>query len=107
MCLKYVHFFGKYISVMAILIGDSLSCSGPNQLHLEYIEEAAHDTSSALAIFAHRGVRKQSVKDVECRISDAMVEWADRNNYVCETEYLCSICGWRRDCNETGVTSDQ
>lgn len=88
-------------------IGDSLRRGGPKELHLEYFEEAAHDPSSALTISALRGVRKQSVEDVERLISDAMMEWMERKGYVCEAEYLHSIRGWRRACNERGLTSDQ
>ena len=88
-------------------ISDSLRRGGPKDLRLEYFEEAVHDTSSGLTVSALRGVRKQSVEDVERLISDAMVDWMDKKGYAAEAEYLRSIRGWRRACNERGLSNDQ
>ena len=74
---------------------------------MEYFEEAVHDRASFLTVTALRGVRKQSVEDVERLISDDMVRWMEQKGYVCEAEYLRSVRGWRRACDERGLSTDQ
>ena len=44
---------------------------------------------------------------MEQLISDAMVEWMDKKGYVFEAKYLCSIRGWRRACDESGLSNDE
>lgn len=74
---------------------------------MEYFEEAVHDPTSSLTVTALRGIRKQSVEDVERLISENMVCWMEKKGYVFEAEYLRSVRGWRRACDERGLSSDQ
>lgn len=73
---------------------------------MEYFEEAVHDTTSSLTVSALRGVRKQSVEDVERLISDDMVQWMEKKGYDCEAKYLRSVRGWRRASDERGLSND-
>ena len=76
-------------------------------MQLEFFEEAAHDPSSGLTISALCGLRKQSVEDVDRLISDAMVLWMERKGHAHEANYLRSVCGWRRACDERGLSDDE
>ena len=88
-------------------IGNSLRRGGPKELCLEYFEEAVHDPASSLTVAALSGVRKQSVEDVERLISDDMVMWMEEKGYVHEAKYLHAVRGWRRACDERGLSNNQ
>ena len=87
-------------------IGDSLRRGGPKELRLEYFEEAVHDTASFLTVTALRGVRKQSVEDVDHLFSDDLVCWMEQKGYIREAEYLRSVRGRRKACDEQGLSGD-
>ena len=76
-------------------------------MELERFDEAAHDESTRLTYTALSGVRKQSVEDVERLFSHEMVEWMEHKGYSDEANYLRAVRGWRRACDERGVSSQQ
>ena len=47
------------------------------------------------------------MEDVERLISDAMVDWMDRKGYAYEAKYLRTVRGWRRACDERGMSNDE
>ena len=76
-------------------------------MELERFDEAAHDESTGLTYTALSGIRKQSVEDVERLFSQEMVEWMEHKRYRDEADYLLAVRGWRRACDERGLSSQQ
>lgn len=74
-------------------------------MQLERFDEAVHDESTRLTYTALSGERKQSVEDVERLFSQEMVDWMETKGYSCEAEYLRAVRGWRRACDERGLSS--
>lgn len=76
-------------------------------MQLERFEEALHDSSTGLTYTALSGIRKQSVEDVERLFGDALIAWMDKKKYSFEVEYLRAVRGWRRGCDERGLSSSE
>ena len=83
-------------------IGQSLRQGGPQ---LERFDEAAHDITSGLTYTALPGEHKQSVE--ERLFSTDMVKWMQTKRYTFEADYLLFIRGWRRACDERGLSGLQ
>ena len=73
-------------------------------MQLERFEEVAHYPSCGLTISALRGIRKQSVEDVERLFSADMVKWMEQKGYAYEASYLRTVHGWRRACDERDLS---
>ncbi len=76
-------------------------------MNLERFEEALHDLTTGLTYTALSGVRKQSVEDVERLFSEPMITWMESKGYNFEATYLRVVRGWRRACDERGLSATQ
>ena len=50
------------------------------------------------------GLRKQSVEDAERLFSPSMAEFMDHKGYKPEAEYIRAVLGWRKACDERGLS---
>ena len=73
-------------------------------LQLERYVEALEDSTSGLTYAALTGQRKQSVSDVERLFGSDLLAFMKKKEYVAETEYIQAILGWRKACDERGLS---
>lgn len=76
-------------------------------MRLERFEEALHDPTTGLTYTALSGTRKQCIEDVERIFSEPMIKWMESKGYDFEAKYLRAVCGWRRACDERGLSDSQ
>ena len=76
-------------------------------MQLERFQEALEDDQANLSYSALVGLRKQSVEDAERLLSPSMIDFMDRKGYTKEAMYIRAINGWRRACDERGLTQLQ
>ena len=71
-----------------------------------FVETLNHE-ESCLTYPALVGLRKQSVKDAERLFSCSLLEFMEKKGYTCEADYICPVSGWRRVCDERGLSELQ
>lgn len=67
--------------------------------------EALQDPSSGLSYPALVGIRKQSVQDAERMFSISLARFMEAKGYIKEAEYIRVVNGWRRACDQRGLSS--
>ena len=80
---------------------------GPSGIELEHYVEALEDESAGLTYAALVGLRKQSVHDAERLFSENLAKFMDRKGYKAEAKYIRAVNGWRRACDERGLSELQ
>ena len=65
------------------------------------------DEKANLSYSALVGSRKQSVEDAERLLSVSMAEFMECKGYDEEAKYIRAVNGWRRACDERGLTELQ
>ena len=69
--------------------------------------EALNDKESGLTYPALVGLRKQSVEDAERLFSPNLLTFMEKKGYTCEANYIRDVLGWRRACDERGLSELQ
>ena len=69
--------------------------------------ETLQDESSGLTYPALVGLRKQSVLDAERLFSLSLADFMDRKGYKAEAKYIRVVNGWRRACDQRGLSEHE
>lgn len=77
---------------------------GPSSIQLERYTEALLDDSACMTYPALVGQRKQSVQDAERMFSEDLEKFMRRKGYNEEAQYIKAVRGWRRACDERGLS---
>ena len=77
---------------------------GPNDIQLQRYVEAMDHEGSGLTYPALVGLRKQSVEDAERMFSSTLLKFMEDKGYACEANYIRAVLGWRRACDERGLS---
>lgn len=80
---------------------------GPQGLNLYHYVEALKDASVDLTYSARVGLRKQSVEDAERLFSPKLADFMERNGYKIEAAYIQAVNGWRRACDQRGLSEEE
>lgn len=67
--------------------------------------EALKEPKTGLTYPALVGMRKQSVQDAERMFSLPLCDFMTERGYIKEAEYISAVNGWRRACDERGISS--
>ena len=65
------------------------------------------DPTLGLTYPALTGQRKRSVTDVERLFGSLLLAFMEEKQYVVEAEYIEAVLGWRRACDERGLSELQ
>lgn len=84
-------------------VGHSTRAGGPEDLQLQYFNEALKDPQSKLTYPALTGQRKQSIRDAENLLSTSMANFMQSKGYCFEEKYIRVFLNWRRACDERGL----
>ena len=105
MCLANIYVYNYYYLLQRI--ANHTRCGGPQQLNLQYFQEAYSDSSTGLTLAALTGTRKQSVVDAERFFGGNVASFMHEKGYNYEYRFVKTICNMRRACDERGLSELQ